>query len=97
MDVEEVYSLLFEKISKDPNKFKLNKTICSNIMALDIDYANFSLGLIYNYYIVENKKKNVSALDLVKSSSKKSDIVIVPYGGKTHDNGKGPQLSLIHI
>ena len=94
-EVEQIYSLLFDKITKTPTQYKLNKTMCSNVIKLDIDHANFILALIYNYYVVENKKKNVSTLDLVKSASKKSNIVSVPYGGKTHDNGKGPQFENI--
>ena len=93
--IQEVYVLLFNRITKHPNNYKLTKNICGNIITLDVDHANFLLGLIYNYYVVENNKKNVSELDLVKKATAKSNILSVPYGGKTHDNGKGPDFKNI--
>ena len=93
--VSQVYTFLFVQIKKNPNGYAIDKEICMKIKSLEIDYANFLLGLIYHYYIVENKKTDVTLLDLVKSVGKKSNILIVPYGGKTHDTGKGPTFDNI--
>ena len=85
-----VYSFLFEQIRKNTGKYTLDKNICLKIKMLPEEYGNFLLGLIFHYYIVENKKQKVTELDLVKSVGKKNNILAVPYGGKTHDNGKAP-------
>lgn len=93
MSIQEVYSLLFDQIKKNPNNYVINKSICLRVKMLPVEYGEFLLGLIYNYYVIENKKLKVSELDLVKSIGKKSNILTVPYGGKTNDNGKAPNFN----
>ena len=94
MEVSQVYISLFEEIKKYPHNYVMTKDICLKIKKLTGEYAKFLLGIIYHYYcVVEIKRTKISELDLVKSISKKSDILGVPYGGKTHENGKGPTFT----
>ena len=92
MDISEVYKLLLDSVNKSPFEFVLTKAVCSQINTLSIEYSEVLLGLIFKYYIVENNKTSVTELDLVKSIGKKSTILVVPYGGRTYDNGKGPNF-----
>jgi len=97
MDVQQVYTSLFKEIEKYPNNYILNKDVCLKVKMLTGEYANFLLGLINHHYcIVDLKRTKVSELDLVKSVTKKSNILGVPYGGKTHENGKGPTFTNIN-
>jgi hypothetical protein len=92
MDIPQLYQVLLQEIKNNPTKYQINKKICFNINKLeDSPYPEVLNGLIYHHYIVENKPNQIiTELDLVKRVNKKSNILSIPYGGKTYDNGKGP-------
>ena len=92
VDIQSVYNVLLTNITKTPSEYVLTTNICSIINKLELDYANFLLGIIYHYYVTENNRRNVVETDLVKNVTKKSSILTVPYGGKTYDNGKAPKF-----
>ena len=93
MNVSQVYQLLLDMVTKSPSTYILTKNICSKINMLPLEYSEILLGLIFKFYVTENNKKNPTELDLVKSVGKKSNILTVPYNGKTHENGKGPKFN----
>jgi hypothetical protein len=90
---DQIYQVLLDQINKNPSEYILTKTICSKINVLPLEYSEGILGIIFQYYIIENNKKNVTELDLVKSVGRKSNILAVPYNGKTHENGKAPKFN----
>jgi len=90
--IKEVYLTLKEAIAKNPDKYILDSIICNKIKRLPIEYGNFLLGLINEYYVNSIKKRPVNKQDLVSAATKKGNILTVPYKGKTHDNKKAPQF-----
>lgn len=91
MNVKQVYKILLEDIKS--NNYTLDVTTCNMIKNLPVEYSNFLLGLIYEFYVIEQKKNHVILTDLVKKTNTKGNTLIIPYKAKTHDNGKGPQFN----
>ena len=93
MDPKEVYSVLLDQVKKNPYNYIIDKTICFYINSLEGIYAEVLTSLIFHHYILDNKpNQKITELDLVKSANKKSNMLTIPYGGKTYDTGKGPRF-----
>ena len=92
-ETSELYELLIKSINNNnSNNYILNDEICNIINNLPLIYSQCLLGLIFHFYVIDTSKRNIGLPDLIKRASTKTLSVILPYKGKTYDNGKGPEF-----
>lgn len=97
LEFKSAYNLFKSKAEENPDGYRYTGLVSQKLQALNekgkIEILSTILGFIYYHYILELKKINPSIGNdelekkILHVSGKK--VLILPYGGKTYDGGRG--------
>lgn len=91
MDPSKFIDYASGEINSNPDAYALTSESCNLLKCLPLQYGEFALGLINEYYSRTLKKSKVQLEDFVSNASKKNNTLNLPYKGRTYENGKVPQ------